>query len=212
MGVKVKLTKARLSFPELWEATQFEAGKGKHRYDASFLVEPGSENDKEIRAAIKEAANEAWGEKAKAKVKQLAGDSGKFCYQDGDLKEYDGYAGNWCLTTHRNQDQGAPAIVGRGGKNDVLTAASGKPYAGCYVNATVEIWAQKGQYPGMRATLIGVQFVEDGDAFAGTPASADDFDQLDASEDDDDDFGSVDETEVVDPEGGNDNPDDDDGF
>lgn len=191
MGVKVALKGVRLTFPELWEPKEFKTGDGRFRYSASFLIEPGSENDKKIRAAIVEAATEAFGEKGKAKIKQLAGDSGKFCYQDGDLKEYDGFAGNWCLATHRRASDGVPAIVGRKGKLDVLTVKSGKPYAGCYVNASVEIYVQKGEFPGFRGSFSGMQFVEDGDAFSGNVANADDFEALDEPEDDGD-FGDMD--------------------
>ena len=50
-------------------------------------------------------------------------------------------------------------------------------YSGCYVDCSVEIWAQDNQY-GQRvnAQLRGVMFVRDGDAFgAGGSASADEF-------------------------------------
>jgi len=68
-----------------------------------------------------------------------------------------------------------------------LVAADGKPYAGCYVTAIVELWPQDNQY-GRRinATLSGVQFERDGDAFGGSaPASADDFDDLSSGAADD---------------------------
>jgi hypothetical protein len=56
------------------------------------------------------------------------------------------------------------------------------------VNGTVEVWAQDNKFgKGIRATLRGVQFVKDGDAFsAGTPVSEDDFDEIEAPETADD--------------------------
>ncbi len=51
-----------------------------------------------------------------------------------------------------------------------LTEADGRIYAGCYVNFNVDIWAQDGQYTGIRCSLNGVQFVKDGDAFGGAAA------------------------------------------
>jgi hypothetical protein len=173
---KVVLQNVRLSFPDLFEPVQYQ-GKGAFRYNASFLVEPGSDNDKKIRTAIKEAATEAYGAKAAIQLKGMENNSNKYCYMDGNLKEYDGYADMMCLSAHRNQTQGAPAVVDRN-KDVKLTAADGKPYAGCYVNASVEIYAQKGENPGIRASLIAVQFRADGDAFAGARASADDFEDL----------------------------------
>jgi hypothetical protein len=62
-----------------------------------------------------------------------------------------------------------------------LTASDGKPYAGCFVNAVVELWAQDNQYgKRINASLGGVQFAADGDAFGGggVRTEADDFDDL----------------------------------
>lgn len=169
--MKVVLQNVRLSFPDLHTPRQFK-GEGKARYSASFLVEPGSENDKLIRKAILDTATEKWADKAAAKLKTLAGQNGKYCYMDGDSKEYDGYAGMMVLSAHRNDDQGKPKIVDRA-KQD-LGPESGKPYAGCYVNAVVDIWAQSGDYPGIRATLNVVQFFADGEPFAGSSPNVDD--------------------------------------
>ncbi len=63
-------------------------------------------------------------------------------------------------------------------------AADGKPYSGCYVNGIVDIWAQDNGFGRrLNATLKGVQFVKDGDAFSGgTAVSADAFDDLGVDE------------------------------
>ena len=55
-----------------------------------------------------------------------------------------------------------------------LAPDAGKPYAGCYVNAVVDIWAQAGDYPGIRASLNVVQFYADGEPFAGSAPNVDD--------------------------------------
>lgn len=53
------------------------------------------------------------------------------------------------------------------------------PYSGCYVNASVEFWAQDGENPGIRCSLRAVQFLRDGDAFAGgSKVAADELDDL----------------------------------
>lgn len=180
--MKVKLQKVRLSFPDIWEAVEYETGDGKPRFNATFLIEPGSENDKAIRAAIKEVAVDTWGKKADAKLKEFEGVSNKYCYLDGNTKEYEGYADRWYLSCHRREKDGRPLIIDR--QRNPLTQADGKPYAGCYVNATVEIYAQEGQNQGIRASFAGIQFHSDGDAFTGNrPASADDFEDLGVPED-----------------------------
>lgn len=180
---KIKISDVRLSFPDLFKATQYQ-GEGTFNYRASFLVTPGSQADKIIRGAIKAAADEKWLKKAAGVTTGLEGNPNKYCYANGDTKDYDGYAGNWVLSANRNQDKGRPVLIDR--DKTPLTAEDGRPYAGCYVNASVEIWAQDNGFgKGIRCTLLGVQFVKDGDAFGGGAApSADDFEEIDAPEHD----------------------------
>jgi hypothetical protein len=170
----IKLTNVRLSFPDLFEAVEFKAGDGKPRFNATFLIEPGSANDKAIQAAIKEEALAKFGKKADALLKQWENNSQKYCYLDGNTKEYDGYEGMMYLSCHA---KAKPTIVDK--DRTRLEPEDGKPYAGCYVNAMVSIYAQAGENPGIRAGFSGVQFARDGDAFGGgRPASPDDFDDL----------------------------------
>lgn len=182
--MKVILQNVRLSFPDLFIAKKFKSREGKPRYSASFLIEKGSENDKLVNDAIKAAAAEEWTDKAEKQLKLLAGQSGKFCYLDGDLKEYDGYEGMMVLSAHRNGDEVPPAIVDRA--KQPLKIESGKPYAGCYVNAIVDIWAQTGDYPGIRAKLNVVQFVADGEPFSRSTPTTDDLPDLSADLDEND--------------------------
>lgn len=174
--MKIKLNNVRLSFPNLFKPVAFEPG-APERYDATYLVEPGSENDKAIRAAIKSVATEKFGKKAEAILGSIKGNTNKFCYLDGNLKEYDGYEGMYYLACHRKAKDGPPYVCDE--NRNQLSENAGKPYAGCYVNATVDIYAQGDQYTGIRAGIVGVQFAGDGDAFGGTSkGSADDFDDL----------------------------------
>lgn len=173
--MKVVLKNVRLAFPDLFTPVQFD-GQGEARYGANFLFAPDSENAKLVEDTIKTVAAETWGAKAATTLKGLAGNSNKYCYGDGDTKTCDGYEGQRYISAHRNSAQGAPSVVDS--NKSPLTAASGRPYAGCYVNASIDIWAQKGQYTGIRASLVGVQFLRDGDAFAGAPATDADFEDL----------------------------------
>lgn len=57
------------------------------------------------------------------------------------------------------------------------------PYSGCFVNASIEFWAQDGDNAGIRCSLRGVQFFADGDSFAGgSKAKADEFDDFDSGD------------------------------
>lgn len=184
MAVKIKLKNVRTSFFDGYVAKEFKTGDGKPRYSCSFLIEKGSANDKAVRQAIKEAAAETFEKKAEGLLKSWESNSNKFCYSDGDTKDYEGSEGMMVLASHRPSNKGRPDIRDRDGKTP-LTAADGKPYSGCYVNAVVELWGQKGDNPGMRCALIGMQFSGDGDAFSGGSVIEDgDFEDLGDDADD----------------------------
>lgn len=176
--MKMMLTDVRLSFPDLFAAVQYQ-GTGPFNYRATFLMPEGGKLRKQIDAAIAEVAKAKWGVKAE-KIMQAANASGGpgTCFNDGNLKEYDGYEGCFYLAATRPQDKGRPAIVDR--DKSPLAASDGKPYGGCYVNASVEFWAQDNKFgKTVRCGLLGIQFSKDGDSFGGgAPASADDFDEM----------------------------------
>lgn len=182
------LQNVRLNFPDLYKARQFK-GEGKARFSASFLIEQGSENDKKVQKTIKAAILEKLGDQKKAGAffAKYWGQGGKCSYMSGDASEYDGYEGMMVLAAHRNEDKGAPKVVDR--QKQPLTAESGKPYGGCYVNAKVDIWIQVDGYPGIRCGLLVVQFVKDGEPFSGSVPNADDMPDLpDLADDIDDDL------------------------
>jgi len=176
--MKVMLKNVRLSFPDLFEAVEFKPGDGKPRFNATFMIEPASANHKKIEEAIEAAAKEQFGVKYEKLVAGMRGNVHKFCYLDGDTKDCDGYEGNNYLAAHSKI---RPTVIDA--DKTPLTAQDGKPYAGCYVNASVDIWAQKGENSGVRASILGVQFFRDGDPFAGsTPSDPDDFDDVSAED------------------------------
>lgn len=179
----IMLRNVRLAFPDLFVATQFE-GAGKYSYKATFLVAPNSQTHKVVNDAIAKAASAKWGAKAAQILESVQGQSQKFCYIDGNKKDYDGFENMWALATSRQQESGPPKVIDRDMQD--LTAADGRPYGGCYVNAKVQIWAQDNQWgKAVRASLITVQFVNDGDAFGGPgPATAEGFEEVAESGDD----------------------------
>lgn len=174
--MNVMLKNVRIAFPNLFVATQFE-GQGPFTYSATFLVDPSSPNHKVVMEAIKAVAAEKWADKATAILKAISGNNQKCCYYPGELKEYDGFAGMYALSAKRKQEAGHPKVIDQ--KMNELAQADGKPYGGSYVNAKVDIWAQENEYgKGIRATLVAVQFVKDGDAFSSTgPATTDGFEE-----------------------------------
>lgn len=173
---RILLKNVRLAFPNLFEPTTV-AGEGKPRYSATLVLGPDHPQLAEIQAAQTAVAQAKWGVKAAAIVKGLEKQD-KLALHDGDTKsKYDGFPGNFFISASA-QENAAPTVIDR--DRTPLSARSGRPYAGCYVNASIELWAQDNNY-GQRvnAQLRGVQFYADGDSFsAGRPADADEFEEV----------------------------------
>lgn len=176
----VRLDNARISFPTIWEPTAMNPGD-KPACSAHFIVPPDSPAAKAVKAAMQEVAKQAWGAQGEEVLKQLIAQD-RVCLRRGDTKTgqdgqvMDGYGGNLYVSARSYK---RPTVIDR--DKSPLTEADGKPYSGCYVNAIVAVWAQKGGQYGKRvnAQLRGVQFAGDGEAFAGgTVASPDEFDSL----------------------------------
>lgn len=177
----VMLNNVRLAFPALFNAKQVN-GEGKPAFSAAFIMPPEHPDISKLKKAIQEVATAKWGEKAPAILKALiAGD--KLCLHDGDLKaNYDGFPGNKYVSA---RSPVRPLVIGQ--DRSPLAEEDGKPYAGCYVNAQIALWAQDNNYgKRINAQLRGVQFLRDGDAFGGGGVAApDEFGVVDDSADGD---------------------------
>lgn len=170
--MKIRLDDVRLAFPNLFEAKTVN-GEGKPAYSASFLFAKDSPNRAKVVDALKAVAQEKWGAKGADVLKSLVA-ADKVCLHNGDSKaDYAGFAG-MDFVSARNAVR--PKVID--GQKNPLTEADGKIYGGCYVNVVLELWAQENAYgKRINATLMGVQFARDGDAFAGgRSADDDDFD------------------------------------
>ena len=162
----IAIKNARLSFPSLYKKASFDGNEGK--YEATFLF---PKTDTATYDALMKVIEDLKSEK---KIKVGAD---KICIKDGDDVEYDGYAGMWAVKASNNK---RPTTVNR----DKTPAAEDDEvfYAGCYVNAIIEPWAQNNQFgKRVNANLLGVQFVKDGEPFGdgGVKVTADDFDDFD---------------------------------
>jgi hypothetical protein len=181
--MKILLRDVRLAFPNLWKATAPKGG-GEMAFSASFLLAPTHKQIKELETAMKALAKEKWGAKGDAVYKAMES-SDKLCLHDGDAKaEYEGFEGNKFVSS---RSKVRPSVFD--GQRAELTEADGKPYSGCFVNASIELWAQDNSYgKRINAQLRGVQFLRDGDAFAGggKAADADEFDEIGVPDSDDD--------------------------
>lgn len=176
--MKIKMNNARLAFPVLFNAKA--VNDGKPAFSASLLLQDDDPQIKTIHTRLKEIACAKWGEKADAILKGLIAHD-KVCLHDGDFKsDYDGFEGSMYVSA-RNPSR--PLVIGR--DLSPITESDGVIYGGCYVNASVELWAQDNQFgKRINATLRGVQFLRDGDAFSGGGSSSvDEFDSFDDGDD-----------------------------
>ena len=164
--MKLKIENVRLSFPSLFRRAVFNGEEGK--FGATFLLSKTDHAEviKKIRSGIAEVV------KDRLKGSKLGPD--KVCLRNGDDSQYDGYAGCESLKASNST---RPIVLNR--DRSPLTADDGVVYAGCYVNAIIELWGQDNQFgKRVNANLLGVQFVRDGEPFGdgGRAASQDDFD------------------------------------
>ena len=173
---RVLLKNVRLAFPNLFEPTTV-AGEGKPRYSATLIIPADHPQLAELQEKQAAVAKEKWRDKAPAIIRGLEKQD-KMAVHDGDTKsKYDGFPGNYFISAAA-QENAAPTVIDR--DRTPLSAKSGRPYAGCFVNASIEFWSQDNSY-GQRinAQLRGIQFYADGDSFsAGRPADADEFEEV----------------------------------
>ena len=188
--MKVQLLAVRLAFADIFEPVKIgDDPSSKPRFGCILILPPALKamhvkDDKSVvqfpmAEVVRQVAAEKWKAKAegvltvlrqKDRVAYVAGPKAN---KTGDI--YDGFEG---MHHVRTSNEARPILLDR--NKSPLTQADGRPYAGCYVNASIDLWAQDNKW-GQRinATLLGLQFVRDGDAFsAGARPSEDDFTDL----------------------------------
>lgn len=180
--MKLTLNNVRLSFPNLFEPEKFD-DQASPRYGCALLVSKDHKQLADIEAAIEEVCKEKWTkrwseERFRKNVKVHA-------FKDGDEKDYDGYEGCMYVVANRAEKKGRPVIIDR--NKQPLTAEDGRPYAGCYVDAQVDFWADDRYGKAVNCTLLAIRFRADGEEFQGASARAtvDDFEDLEEVEEDD---------------------------
>lgn len=182
--MKVKIRNVRLAFPHLFTPVRVN-NEGKPAYSAAFLFSPDHPDVARVIEIEDRVASEKWEAKASATLKALRANH-KAAIKSGNIKaDCDGYAGMWFINA-RN-DKKRPEVRDR--DTSPLRETDGRPYAGCYVDAILDIWAQDNSWgKRINASLIGVQFRKDGEPFAcGAKALESDFETLEEDLDEDPD-------------------------
>ncbi len=161
---KIQLKAVRLSFPSLFQPSSF-GGESTDKYEATFVLD--KKEHAEVIKQIQTAADALMKEAFKGKIP-----ADKVCLKDGDdmaRPEFEGKMTIKALTKKR------PLVINR--NKSPITEDDNIVYAGCYVNAIVNLWAQNNQYgKRINAQLDGVQFCRDGEPFGDSGISAEAFD------------------------------------
>lgn len=206
---RVKLKNVRLSFPHIYEAQERENDDGTTRenFNCALMIPKDHDQIDQIKKALKraglEARKKAWGDDEKNWPK-IPGH--RQFFKDGDNEDHterDEYADHFFINASAPKSRPPSVVTNRKDKNNKWIEAEqgGKnsPYAGCYVIAIIEVWAQKKDtkknIPNrLNATIEIVQFYADGEPFGAQRADPNDLlddddvtDEGDIDIDDDDD-------------------------
>ena len=84
------LTDVRISFPDLFVARLQGESAVEEKFACTFLVPAGSDQEKQIEAAILKVAEAKWPGKGAAIVKQIAGNNMRYCFRPEGEKDYNG--------------------------------------------------------------------------------------------------------------------------
>lgn len=169
--MKIKLKNVRLSFPSFFQTEKFgEEDTGK--YAATFIL------DKEDNAAeIKEIQGEIDRLMKEELKDKLSAD--KVALKDGDEMARPEYEGKMTIKASTKK---RPLVIDR--DKTPLADGDDKPYAGCYVNGIISLWAQRNQFgKRVNASLEGVQFSDHGEPFTTGGVSVDEFDEFEGEDD-----------------------------
>lgn len=177
--MKILLTNVRCAYPKLFEAIENKFS-GVRQYEVRVILQKGDPQVEKLRKAMQEVFVNKFGpEKGPKKYKAaMESKNTRFMQYDDDNDWY-------YLNLKRRESDGAPVVMDRDKRH--LAASEGKPYGGCYINVSFDIWVFDNASTGCGGTLNGVQFVKDGEPFSGaSQPSDDDFEDLGAEEGDDD--------------------------
>ena len=166
------LRNMRIAFPDLWKARAFEEDQ-KPKFGCTLIFPKNHPQIAEIQNEISRVAQEKWKDKGMVTLQALLGQR-RVSFQDGAAKaDKDGFGPEVYFIRASNTKR--PGAYDK--DRTPVSEESGIIYSGCYVNAIIEFWAQDNKWgKRINASLRGVQFLADGEAFGGgAPADQSEF-------------------------------------
>ena len=171
MGINVVVKMVRLSFPHLFEPSGFQGSEPKY---SCKLIIPKSDKAtmNELAGYAKQLIDEKWKGKKPANFREWYVDGDTILDEDGNVREE--YANSWRISA---SSKIKPGIVDQS-VNPVMDPEL--IYAGCYVNASLSMYAYDNISKGIGFGLSHVQFAGDGKRLGGSRISASQaFDKID---------------------------------
>ena len=169
-SVTVRLRNVRLSFPALFKPRAFEPGKDP-THQATFLMLRQGDPEKNL-----ELVKQGIALVVKNGLRGVHPGADRVCIRSGKEKGergIDGYSEAIAFLGANSKKR--PVVVDR--DLTPLTGEDGRPYGGCYVNASVRLWAQDGAKnpkwgKRVNAQLRAVQFWAEGEPFGESSVDA----------------------------------------
>lgn len=169
---KIKMKNVRLSFPSLFQMAEF-GGESTGKFEATFVLDKVEHAD-----LIKSIENQINGMMKNDLKSKLSAE--KLCLKDGDTLGRPEFEGKMTIKASTKK---RPVVIDR--DKSPLAEGDNKPYAGCFVNGILSLWAQSNSYgKRINAQLDGVQFFADGEPFGDAGISVDEFDEYEPFETD----------------------------
>lgn len=183
---RVQLKNVRLSFADIYKAKRYGGSDGESqsepKFSANALLDPDTREGKANIAKMEDAIDYVIDTHKWSGGKTPKFPEAKLPLRDGSNMDYDGYDGMMFVSATNAKK---PRILDSD-KVDVQEGDDEAPYSGCFVDMIVRVWAQDNKFgKRINASLEGIRFRDDGDAFGAAPLDPDEFD-----DDDDDDRGS----------------------
>jgi len=166
-NVEIYIENVRLSYPFLFKprVQENDDGKTTKKFQAKFILDKKKNKTAiaDIDDAIDELIEKKWGKRPA----KLTDD--RLCMRDGDDEDGVEFHGAMVVSASNTK---RPEVRDR--NKAPLVEEDGRPYAGCYVNAIVRLWAQDNKFgKRINASLEVVQYYAKGDAFGAPPVDAD---------------------------------------
>lgn len=172
MSENLKSPKARLSFPNLFQARGYEGQEAK--YSATLIFDAAAQATPEFAAMKKAAgaaAKEKWGEKIPSNLRNPI----RKC-EEKDSYNTPEFAG--CVFINVSTKQ-KPGVVDEKVQPII---EEGEIYGGCYVRASLSVYAyDMSGNKGVSFGLRNIQKVADGESFGGRTRAEDDFAPVEAA-------------------------------